>query len=194
MSKTPVSVLERLRTRPQQSDWTRLVRLYTPYVERWLKLAGLPASDIPDVTQDVMAALVRSVSRFQHAGRTGAFRRWLRRLVMHRTLGYWRRHYTRGTGVGQARAAEILRGLEDRRGALAEQFSADHDAFVLRRLMELIEPEFTASTWRAFQGQAIDGRPAADVAAELGLTVNAALVAKSRVLRRLKSEAAGLVD
>jgi RNA polymerase sigma-70 factor (ECF subfamily) len=40
----------------------------------------------------------------------------------------------------------------------------------------------------------VDGRPAADVARELGLTVNAVVKAKSRVLNRLRQEAAGLLD
>ena len=56
------------------------------------------------------------------------------------------------------------------------------------------EPEFAPSTWQAFQRLAVDGRPAAEVAAELGTTVNAVLLAKSRVLRRLRQEARGLVD
>jgi hypothetical protein len=40
----------------------------------------------------------------------------------------------------------------------------------------------------------VDGLPAAAVAAELGTTVNAVLLAKSRILRRLREEAAGLLD
>ena len=39
-----------------------------------------------------------------------------------------------------------------------------------------------------------DGKPARDVAQELGLSVNAVLIAKSRVLGRLRQEARGLVD
>ena len=40
----------------------------------------------------------------------------------------------------------------------------------------------------------MEGRPAADVARELGLTVNAVVKAKSRVLNRLREEGAGLLD
>lgn len=194
MTHTPVSVLERLRSRPAQDDWSRLVSLYSPYVSRWLKQAGIPESDAADLTQDVATALVRELPKFEHSGRVGAFRKWLRRLVVHRTLAYWRRRQTRGSALEQQRAELVLQTLEDYRGELADRFEAEHDAFVLRRLMELIEPEFTSSTWNAFLGQAIDGRPASDMAKELGITVNAALVAKSRVLKRLRSEAAGLVD
>ena len=57
-----------------------------------------------------------------------------------------------------------------------------------------MEPEFTGPTWLAFRRQVIDGLPAAEVAAELGTSVNAVLLAKSRVLARLRKEARGLID
>jgi RNA polymerase sigma-70 factor (ECF subfamily) len=40
----------------------------------------------------------------------------------------------------------------------------------------------------------LDGAPAAAVAAELGLSVNAVLIAKSRVLHRLREEGRGLLE
>jgi RNA polymerase sigma-70 factor (ECF subfamily) len=39
----------------------------------------------------------------------------------------------------------------------------------------------------------VAGRPAADVAAELGLSVDAVYAAKARVLRRLRQELSGLL-
>jgi len=65
---------------------------------------------------------------------------------------------------------------------------------VLQALMAMVRPEFTEPTWQAFRRQALDGAPARAVAAELGLSVNAVLIAKSRVLARLRQEARGLVD
>jgi RNA polymerase sigma-70 factor (ECF subfamily) len=194
MSHTPVSLLERLRTRPDDATWTRLVRLYTPYIERWLAQGNVPASDAADLTQEVVLTLVREVGQFDHSGRPGAFRRWLRTLVVHRTLAYWRSRRTRGSAVDQKLAADLLDRLQDPRNDLAERWDADHDAFVMQRLLELIEPDFTATTWLAFRRQAVDGRTAAEAATELGISSNAALIAKSRVLRRLRREAEGLVD
>jgi len=50
------------------------------------------------------------------------------------------------------------------------------------------------ATWRAFRRQVVDECSASSVADELGLTANAVLIAKSRVLRRLREEARGLTD
>jgi RNA polymerase sigma-70 factor (ECF subfamily) len=47
---------------------------------------------------------------------------------------------------------------------------------------------------RAFRRLVLDELPPDAVAAELGITVNAVLIAKSRVLAKLREEADGLVD
>jgi DNA-directed RNA polymerase specialized sigma24 family protein len=58
----------------------------------------------------------------------------------------------------------------------------------LTRALGLIRSEFEDRTWRAFWGVVVEGRPAADVAAALGMSANAVYVARSRILRRLRDE------
>jgi RNA polymerase sigma-70 factor (ECF subfamily) len=77
---------------------------------------------------------------------------------------------------------------------LSQIWEREHDLWVARRLIEMLKGEFEERTWRAFEGVALRGRPAAEVAAELGMTPNAIAIAKSRVLRRLHQEAVGLID
>jgi RNA polymerase sigma-70 factor (ECF subfamily) len=60
--------------------------------------------------------------------------------------------------------------------------------------MERVRVDFAEATWAAFTRQVLEGKSAADVAAELGISRNAALVAKSRVLARVRAELAGLVE
>ena len=68
------------------------------------------------------------------------------------------------------------------------------DLHVANTLLEAIRLEFQPATWRAFEATVRDDRPTAEVAAELGLSVNAVLIAKSRVLKRLRQKAEGLID
>ena len=65
---------------------------------------------------------------------------------------------------------------------------AEESHLLYRRAVELIQVEFEESTWKAFYRMVIDGVGAQDVAAELGITPNAAYLAKARVLRRLREE------
>ena len=61
------------------------------------------------------------------------------------------------------------------------------------RALELMKTDFETQTWTAFIRTAVDGQTAGDVAAELGMSVGAVYVAKSRVLHRLRSELDGLL-
>jgi RNA polymerase sigma-70 factor (ECF subfamily) len=54
--------------------------------------------------------------------------------------------------------------------------------------------EFQPVTWKACWEFVVCDRKADDVASELGVSVNAVYLAKSRVLRRLREELAGLLD
>src|SRR2546430_358408 len=68
------------------------------------------------------------------------------------------------------------------------------DLYRLSRLMELITPLFELATLAAFRRVAVEGASPAQAADELGLSLNAVLLAKSRVLSRLRQEAKGLID
>ena len=63
-----------------------------------------------------------------------------------------------------------------------------------QRAIELIRAEFEERTWKAFWLTAVEGRQAAEVGAELGMTKRAVRQAKYRVVRRLREELDGLLD
>jgi RNA polymerase sigma-70 factor (ECF subfamily) len=65
---------------------------------------------------------------------------------------------------------------------------------VLRCLLELAELEFEPTTVRAFRRVALEGASASEAAGELGLSLAAVYAARSRVLRRLRELAEGLLD
>jgi RNA polymerase sigma-70 factor (ECF subfamily) len=64
----------------------------------------------------------------------------------------------------------------------------------MRWLLEAVRPRFRESTWAAFRGQVLEDRPPQEVATSLGMSLNAVLIAKSRVLAALREEGRGLVD
>jgi RNA polymerase sigma-70 factor (ECF subfamily) len=194
MSETPVSLLDRLRDRPDGADWKRLVALYTPLLRGWLRRYALPPEDADDLVQDVLGVVVRELPKFRHSQQRGAFRHWLRTILVNRLRGYWRGRQQQPRATGDSDFARMLEQLEDPASALSRQWDQEHDRHVCRRLLELVEPDFEPSTWRAFRRTVLDGVPAADVATETGLSVNAVLIAKSRVLRRLRNECQGLTD
>ena len=59
-------------------------------------------------------------------------------------------------------------------------------------LLSLVQGDFEPRTWQAFWRTAVDNLPAREVAGELGMTVGAVYMAKSRVLARIRQELAEL--
>jgi RNA polymerase sigma-70 factor (ECF subfamily) len=145
-------------------------------------------ADVDDVVQDVLAVLARELKGFRPGDSAGSFRAWLRAIAVNRLRAHWRQ---RGPGSGDPDVHERLNRLEDPHGDLARAWDEEHDRHVARTLLEAIRLEFQPATWRAFEATARDGRATAEVAAELGLTENAVLIAKSRVLKRLRQKAKG---
>jgi RNA polymerase sigma-70 factor (ECF subfamily) len=194
MADTSLSLLERLRDQAAPTDWDRLMQLYAPLLRQWLTRQPLQAADAEDVLQDVLAIVVRRLPEFRHNGGPGAFRGWLRGILANRLRYYWRQRQHRPVPAGGGGAEEFLAQLEEPHSELSRQWDAEHDRHVVGRLLEMIRPDFSASTWQAFRRYALDGDTPAQVAAELRLSVNAVCVARSRVLRRLRQEARGLLD
>jgi RNA polymerase sigma-70 factor, ECF subfamily len=193
MLDTSVSLLDRLRSRPDEASWQRLVGLYAPLIQGWLLRQSLQPSDADDLAQDVLAVLVRELPHFRHQ-RPGAFRAWLRGITVNRLRNFWRSRQARPAGTGDSDFARVLDQLEDPRSELSRLWDQEHDRHVVRRALESIEPDFAPATWRAFRRVMLDGADVDVVAAELGVSVNAVFIAKSRVLNRLRKEIKGLVD
>ena len=186
VSGTSASLLEQARG-GQAPAWDRLVKLYSPVLYAWLGAAGLQSADSDDLTQRVLEVLVRRLPEFEHNGRPGAFRAWLRGITVNLLHEHWRARPKGG-------ADSALAQLADPAGGLSRLWDTQHDQHVLRALMEQVRPEFSESRWRAFCRVSLDGVAPRVTAEELGMTVNAVLIAKSRVLARLKQEARGLID
>jgi RNA polymerase sigma-70 factor (ECF subfamily) len=190
---TSISLLDRLKVaRSNDSDWNRFEALYKPLIHRWIgRIPGL-GLEVDDVFQEVFLVLIREIPRFDRR-REGSFRAWLRQVTANRVRVY-RRQRHRQPSAAADQADGFLDQMADPNSLLARQFDQDHDKHICDALLSTVRSDFNQATRDAFQQFAVEGRPAAEVARELGLTVNAVVKAKSRVLNRLREEAAGLLE
>ncbi len=60
-------------------------------------------------------------------------------------------------------------------------------------MLAQLEPDYAPATWQAFR-RLLNGDEAGVVAASLGISVNAVLLTKSRILKRLRDLAHDLTD
>lgn len=191
---TATSLLQRAAAR-QVDAWEKLVSLYGPLVYRWCRRWGLQASDAENVGQEVFARLASRLADFHHDRAGDTFRGWLYRITQHCFIDHLRHRDPAATGKGGSEAKDLLHRLSagpanyDDDPALASQ----DDALLYRQLVEFIRSEFSDRDWAAFYRVVIDGLTPAQAAAELRVSVNVIYLAKSRVLRRVREEFAGLI-
>jgi RNA polymerase sigma-70 factor, ECF subfamily len=184
-----------LRARDGDEDaWVDLSRLYKPLIYGYLRRQSVPEAEQDDLVQEILIAIVRGLPAFEHSGRRGAFRAWLRAIAYNHSCNFWRSPARRTSTLSDAMAEETLLRLEDPDDSLHRFWEEEHDEYVLRCLIDLIELEFEPTTVRAFRRVALEGASGADVAAELGITLAAVYAGRSRVLKRLKELAEGLLD
>jgi RNA polymerase sigma-70 factor (ECF subfamily) len=191
--ETSLTLLERLAGKPTERDWQRLVDLYQPLLRTWLLRAGVPAADLDDLSQDILLVVVREVGGFDHR-HAGAFRGWLKTILLHRVRDFFRSRSHCPQAVGGSAVLDCLARLEAPDSELSQLWDREHDQFLAQRAMARVQADVTLVTWQAFQRYLVDGQPPTQVAQELGLSLNSVLLAKSRVLKRLRQELAGLVE
>jgi RNA polymerase sigma-70 factor (ECF subfamily) len=191
--ETSLSLLERLRAEPNDEAWRRLDAIYRPLIQRWLLRWPSLGDEVEDVVQDVMAVVLRELSSFQRQ-RKGSFRSWLRTITAHRALAHNHARQRQPRTVGAPLEECPLGQLQDPNSELSLLWDQEHNRHVLRRLLELIEPMFEDATLAAFRRVVFYEVETARAAEELGLSVAAVWLAKSRVLKALRQEAKGLID
>jgi RNA polymerase sigma-70 factor (ECF subfamily) len=187
MESTSASLLEKLKLPQAEAAWSRFAQLYTPLFFFWARRLGLQEQDAADLVQDVFTVLIKTMPAFSY-DQSKSFRSWLR-TIFHNKWRERNRHTSRPAVAGGSAVDEIP--CADEVLALSE---IEFQQQLTVRALELMQAEFQPTTWRACWEHVVCGREPAEVAKELGITVNAVYLAKSRVLRRLRQELAGMLE
>lgn len=196
-SRTSLSLLDRVRT-DDEAAWQRLIKLYGPLIYSWCRGQSLQQADAADVVQEVFSSLAGNIKRFRSDRPGDSFRKWLKTITNNKIRDYWRREGHRPQAVGgtdaQRRVAALPENFEMTETSAAESTDESEVRFLLRQALELVRSEVAPQTWQAFWETVVEGREAAEVAAQLGLSPTTVRVAKSRVRSRLRQEFGELLD
>lgn len=194
MYETSTSLLGRLAEHSTEADWLILNEVYRPFIHGVVSQYPDLASHADDVAQEVMLILMRELPTFQRQ-RTGSFRTWLRGITvnqMRMTIRKAKRFPQ--TPVSGIPLEQQIEDLANPMSQASLRWDQEHERIVFERIIEVVKSDFKPITWQAFQRYALDDQPPAEVARELGLSLNSVLLAKSRVLRRMRQEAKGLLE
>jgi RNA polymerase sigma-70 factor (ECF subfamily) len=192
-SRTGSVLLLLLSNQADPHCWNAFVERYAPKIYGWCRQRGLQEADAQDVTQEVLTQLVQKLRTFAYDPRKGSFRGWLRTVTHHAWCDYLESRQRAGV-AGESKEVlqcmETLEAREDLLKTLAETFDLEVFAEAQARVQLQVSPR----DWKIFESLALEGRPGPVVAKELGMTVTAVLMAKSRVQKKLRQEVRRLDD
>lgn len=183
MPSTRPSLLVRIRNAEDDRAWGQFLELYGPLIYQYGRRRGLQDADAADLTQEVLSAVAAGARQLDYDPGRGSFRGWLFTLAHHKLHDLLARQRRPGQGQGNSAAQELLEQQPAREEALWDE-EYEHRLFAWAA--EQVRSDFTDSTWQAFRKTAVEGKGAREVAEELGLSVGAVYIAKSRVQARLK--------
>jgi RNA polymerase sigma-70 factor (ECF subfamily) len=187
------SLLQRLQAQDAEA-WRRTVRLFYPLVRGWCQRSGLQAEDAADVAQEVFRALAGNVGRFDRAGGQNSFCGWLWGITRRQLLAHRRRRGRQPAAAGGTEAQRRLADLPEPADDLSAVEQPSDRLGLLRRALAMLRAEVEENTYQAFWRAAVEGQPAAQIAADLGISTNAVYLAKARLLRRLREEFGDLLE
>jgi RNA polymerase sigma-70 factor (ECF subfamily) len=184
--ETRASLLVRIRDPRDERAWAEFAAIYAPLVRRLARARGLQEADAADLSQDVLRAVAGAIERYDPDPGLGSFRAWLftiaRNLILN-LLAAQRRH-PRGSGD-----TDVNRLLEQQPAPDPEDtalFDSEYRRQLFRWAADRVRGEFRPTTWQAFWRTGVQDESPKAVAADLGLSLGALYVARSRVMARLR--------
>ncbi len=187
---TPKTLLRKIAEYANGDDsaeWARFVELYTPVIRAFIcTREDLGEADADDVVQEIFVRLVNVLRAGIYRPEKGRFRAYLGTMVRRLLIDRHRRALARGAGeIVSADDVELLSATPDAAEVVDMRLrEARHAAAVEHVLSRTMLDARTVAAYRAY---AIDGEPAADVAARLGITVNTLRQIKFRVGRMISA-------
>ena len=190
---TSLSLLERVKGSDDEA-WQRLVGLHAPMIyarcrQDW-KLTG---PDAENVGQDVFAAIVRSIGKFERQ-RTGSFRKWIRTITDNKCRDYLRKNpllFQDNDSVRQQLLQNLPDGIDE---SADSEIELRDRALMMRQAIGEIENEFSSRDLEIFWNAAIDERASEDIASRFDISVNVVYIVCSRIKKRLRETFQDLLD
>jgi RNA polymerase sigma-70 factor (ECF subfamily) len=185
MDQTRSTLLLRVRNPGDTKAWGEFVALYQPLLTAYVRQRGLGEEDTRDVVQDVFARLVKSLPEFELARHRGRFRTWLWQ-VCRSALCDWARRRRRRSRAEGAWLKELSNSPPSEEGDSDVEWVRLHRRRIVSFALEQVKARSQAMTWACFEGHLIERKPSAQIAHELGVSVNAVNINSSRILDRIR--------
>ena len=183
LTRTTTALLDGLGDEAGGMAWDELDRRYRPLLFNLGRRHGLSEVEAADVAQETMIDFLKAFRAGRFDRDRGRLRSWMIGIQRRRMVDVVRDRLKRGIVAGATQAE-----FEPDEAELERAWDEERDRVVLEDALAALRSESGTAekTVRAFELVAIRGLPAAETAAQLGMSISDVYVAKSRCLKRLR--------
>ncbi len=183
--ETRPSLIVRLQGQRNERAWEEFIRAYEPFLNSLVARRGVPGRHVPDVTQQILAAIARSVEQWKDDGQPASFRRWLSRVARNVVIRYMTKERREPAAEGGSAHLDLLRDVAVEPDQSQVQ---EYDFELILWAAEEVRDEFRPTSWTAFWETLIEGRSVEDVSRKLGVSPGSIYMSRSRIMARIREK------
>jgi len=180
---TTTALLSGLLDPAAEQSWLEFDARFRPIVRGFAMKLGLSEADADDVTQETLTRFVKYYRQGKYDRSRGRLSSWLIAIAHHCIADLRQRHVVRKEQRGESAIADL-----SETNAMESLWAEESRRVILGHAMrELKETtRLDPRTIAAFEMIAFHQKPPADIAAEMGMSVDSVYAAKNRCLTQLR--------
>jgi len=180
--QTRVSLLLRIQSPENHESWRLFVKVYGPAIYHYCRRRGLQDADAADVMQEALLQVSKSIPRFDYEPDRGRFRSWLKAVVHSKLCHFFAKcNSSRESSDPHFESEHAASGIDN--GQWQDLVQQE----LIVQALEMVKQHCEPASWTAFEMLWKDGRSAAEVAQQMGKSVQWVYVIKSRMTARLQT-------
>lgn len=190
LSDTRNSLLLRLHDQRDIAAWDQFVAIYEPLVFRLVRSKGFQESDARDIVQEVLIAVAKAIHRWDPHPSKGRFRDWIFRIARNLMINFLtrRKHQALPTIESWSDFFDVNTEPLELDADATQEFDLEYRRQLFWIAADVVRQQVKPNTWEAFRLTAIDNQSVAKTSKQLGMSEGSVLVAKCRVIARLRVE------
>ena len=196
---TRATLIEKLKNWRDQKSWQEFFDTYWRLIYGVARRAGLNDVEAQDVVQETLFATAKHLPAFKYDPAIGSFKGWLLNMTRWRITDQFRRrgpinqYHAHELSEEATQQTETMANVADPNGLCPHQvWEEEWKANLLEAAIDNVRRKIDPPKYQIFDLYVHKAWSAKRVAATLGISTNQVYVAKNRVTRLIKEEAARL--